>query len=150
MNFGYEEHGERKNALVKLRLCPECSAKLNHHSKKRQIVKEKRQVKREDDAESSKSDKRRHSRREERRHQRRSQSRSPILPSTSDIREEATEATEVRSIDFNSHLYINFQAKQSKESVKPTEEIWAKKATVADAEQTLEDEFDEFIDDLLM
>ncbi len=26
MNFVYKEHGERKEALVKLRLCPECGA----------------------------------------------------------------------------------------------------------------------------
>uniref|UniRef100_A0A670HSF5 FRA10A associated CGG repeat 1 n=1 Tax=Podarcis muralis TaxID=64176 RepID=A0A670HSF5_PODMU len=31
VNFGYVEHGEKKNALVKLRLCPECSYKLNFH-----------------------------------------------------------------------------------------------------------------------
>lgn len=33
VNFGYLEHGEKKNALVKLRLCPECSVKLNLHHK---------------------------------------------------------------------------------------------------------------------
>ncbi|NWS51789.1 F10C1 protein, partial [Chunga burmeisteri] len=31
VNFGYVEHGEKRNALVKLRLCPECSHKLNFH-----------------------------------------------------------------------------------------------------------------------
>ncbi|NXW29519.1 F10C1 protein, partial [Phaetusa simplex] len=31
VNFGYVEHGEKRNALVKLRLCPECSYKLNFH-----------------------------------------------------------------------------------------------------------------------
>ena len=33
VNFAYVEHGERKNALVKLRLCPDCSYKLNYHHK---------------------------------------------------------------------------------------------------------------------
>lgn len=33
VNFGYVEHGEKKNALVKLRLCPDCSYKLNYHHK---------------------------------------------------------------------------------------------------------------------
>uniref|UniRef100_A0A182NCA9 Peptidase S1 domain-containing protein n=1 Tax=Anopheles dirus TaxID=7168 RepID=A0A182NCA9_9DIPT len=37
VNFGYLEHGDKKNALVKLRLCPRCSDKLNYHSKKREI-----------------------------------------------------------------------------------------------------------------
>ena len=36
VNFGYVEDGEKKNALVKLRLCVECSKKLNYcHKKKR-------------------------------------------------------------------------------------------------------------------
>jgi len=39
------EDGEKKNALVKLRLCPECSGKLNFHSKKRLIKKEKKAAK---------------------------------------------------------------------------------------------------------
>jgi hypothetical protein len=30
VNFAYEEAGEAKNALVKLRVCPACAAKLNH------------------------------------------------------------------------------------------------------------------------
>ena len=36
VNFGYIEQEEKRNALVKLRLCPECSVKLNyHHMRKR-------------------------------------------------------------------------------------------------------------------
>ncbi|XP_011301313.1 protein FRA10AC1 homolog [Fopius arisanus] len=41
VNFGYEEHGEKKNALVKLRLCPECSEKLNYKTKKREVKRQK-------------------------------------------------------------------------------------------------------------
>lgn len=37
VNFSYVEHGEKKNALVKLRLCPDCSHKLNYHHKKREV-----------------------------------------------------------------------------------------------------------------
>ena len=33
--FSYKEGGEQKSALVKLRLCPPCSAKLNHKSDKK-------------------------------------------------------------------------------------------------------------------
>ncbi|VDK55741.1 unnamed protein product [Anisakis simplex] len=39
VNFGYVEDGQKKNALVKLRLCPECSAKLNYHSQKKRVEK---------------------------------------------------------------------------------------------------------------
>uniref|UniRef100_A0A1B0CQW0 Putative folate-sensitive fragile site protein n=1 Tax=Lutzomyia longipalpis TaxID=7200 RepID=A0A1B0CQW0_LUTLO len=35
VNFNYTEHGQRKSALVKVRLCVECSRKLNYHTKKR-------------------------------------------------------------------------------------------------------------------
>ncbi|XP_015127655.1 protein FRA10AC1 homolog [Diachasma alloeum] len=41
VNFGYEEHGEKKNALVKLRLCPDCSEKLNYKTKKREVKRQK-------------------------------------------------------------------------------------------------------------
>ncbi|RZC39824.1 FRA10AC1 -like [Asbolus verrucosus] len=37
VNFAYREQGEKKNALVKIRLCPDCSRKLNHHTKKREV-----------------------------------------------------------------------------------------------------------------
>ncbi|XP_036936828.1 protein FRA10AC1 isoform X1 [Acanthopagrus latus] len=33
VNFAYVERGEKRNALVKLRVCPECSFKLNYHHK---------------------------------------------------------------------------------------------------------------------
>lgn len=39
VNFGYMEHNEKKNALVKLRLCPECSVKLNYHHQRREVKK---------------------------------------------------------------------------------------------------------------
>ncbi|KAJ3393021.1 hypothetical protein HDU84_002961 [Entophlyctis sp. JEL0112] len=52
VNFAYKEHGEHKNALVKIRLCPECSDMLNYkknlekaaekHRLKRKQKKEKR------------------------------------------------------------------------------------------------------------
>ncbi len=41
VNFAYIEHRERKNALVKLRLCPKCSKKLNYHQKRNKWKKKK-------------------------------------------------------------------------------------------------------------
>jgi len=41
VNFGYVEHGQKKNALIKLRLCFECSYKLNYHHKKKDVTKKK-------------------------------------------------------------------------------------------------------------
>ncbi|KAF3704401.1 Protein FRA10AC1 -like protein [Channa argus] len=37
VNFAYVEHGEKRNALVKLRMCPECSFKLNFHHKRKEV-----------------------------------------------------------------------------------------------------------------
>ncbi|CAK6974620.1 protein FRA10AC1 [Scomber scombrus] len=37
VNFAYVEQGEKRNALVKLRICPECSFKLNYHHKRKEV-----------------------------------------------------------------------------------------------------------------
>ncbi|XP_004206007.1 protein FRA10AC1 isoform X1 [Hydra vulgaris] len=42
VNFVYSEHGEKKQALVKLRLCPDCSYKLNYTKKHNKAKKLKR------------------------------------------------------------------------------------------------------------
>nr|XP_015201888.1 PREDICTED: protein FRA10AC1 [Lepisosteus oculatus] len=43
VNFAYVEHGEKRNALVKLRLCPECSYRLNYHHRRKEVKAKKRQ-----------------------------------------------------------------------------------------------------------
>jgi len=42
VNFGYIEDGVKKNALVKCRLCSECSYKLNYAHKKKELTKGKK------------------------------------------------------------------------------------------------------------
>ena len=37
MDFGYVEAGVKKNALVKVRLCPDCSWKLNYRKKRKEV-----------------------------------------------------------------------------------------------------------------
>merc|ERR1712179_115488 len=56
VNFGYSEHGEKKNALVKCRLCFECSYKLNYHHKKKELTKKKRKKKKKRSRYSSSSE----------------------------------------------------------------------------------------------
>ncbi|CEG83113.1 hypothetical protein RMATCC62417_17085 [Rhizopus microsporus] len=46
VNFGYVEDGEKKNELVKVRLCPECSDKLNYKTKKRAVKRKEKKQKR--------------------------------------------------------------------------------------------------------
>ncbi|XP_019880586.1 protein FRA10AC1 homolog [Aethina tumida] len=45
VNFSYKEKDEQKNALIKIRLCPDCSYKLNYHTKKREVKRLKRKSK---------------------------------------------------------------------------------------------------------
>ncbi|XP_045665892.1 protein FRA10AC1 isoform X1 [Ursus americanus] len=53
VNFGYIEHGEKRNALVKLRLCQECSFKLNFHHRRKEVKSKKRKDKTKKDYEES-------------------------------------------------------------------------------------------------
>src|SRR6185369_2454288 len=64
VNFAYIEDNEKKNALVKIRLCPRCSEKLNYRNKYKEAV-----IKREEGVEtpeiaqhSSSHEKKRHDR----------------------------------------------------------------------------------------
>jgi hypothetical protein len=88
VNFAYVEHHEKKNALVKLRLCPDCSAKLNYHSKKRLIKKEK--VKKEYKEKEEEHHKKKEKRKRKQKSRSRSQSPSDSAPEpeTSHIKEE--------------------------------------------------------------
>ncbi|XP_055837175.1 protein FRA10AC1 [Episyrphus balteatus] len=42
VNFAYMEKGQKMNALIKLRLCPDCSKLLNYTHQKREVKKQKR------------------------------------------------------------------------------------------------------------
>lgn len=70
VNFAYVERGEKRNALVKLRLCPECSFKLNYHHKRKEVtVKKRRRSKENVDKSLSKTSK--SSRKPKRKHKKR-------------------------------------------------------------------------------
>ncbi|KAI9562712.1 hypothetical protein GHT06_010166 [Daphnia sinensis] len=45
VNFAYVEHELRKNSLVKIRLCSDCSHKLNFHHKRKEVTKKKKSKK---------------------------------------------------------------------------------------------------------
>ncbi|CAG8447992.1 11233_t:CDS:2 [Acaulospora colombiana] len=42
VNFAYIEDGEKKNALVKIRLCPKCSGKLNYKNRHQEVNREQK------------------------------------------------------------------------------------------------------------
>nr|CAG4641313.1 EOG090X0H59 [Eulimnadia texana] len=64
VNFAYMEDGQKKNALVKLRLCPDCSYKLNYHHKKREVTRGKNKKKRKKEKKQKKRKKGKESRKE--------------------------------------------------------------------------------------
>lgn len=82
VNFGYMEHGEKKNELVKVRLCPDCSYKLNYKQEKR-AAKENKKRRRSRSRSTTQEDRpkskrrRRHSNEDDEEDQKRSTSEEP-------------------------------------------------------------------------
>ncbi|KAL9694251.1 hypothetical protein quinque_013536 [Culex quinquefasciatus] len=130
VNFAYLEHGAKKNALVKLRLCPKCSNKLNYHSKKREI---KRLKKRE-----------------------RSQKKSRRSGDT-EVEEDVT-AGKQQDQSKDDAQEIDQAISQPPESTNEldlpsgsstsAENLWSKGPEIED--KTREEEFDEYLEDLLL
>ncbi|XP_077293597.1 protein FRA10AC1 homolog [Arctopsyche grandis] len=113
VNFAYVENNEKKNALVKLRLCVECSAKLNYHKKKKEIKRLKKS-KNMPNVAGSKSD-------------------------DDDLRTEvmsSTESVEASTSEVSRHKNV------------PVEEPWKKGHEPE--EKTREDEFQSYLEDLLL
>ncbi|CDS04697.1 hypothetical protein LRAMOSA07237 [Lichtheimia ramosa] len=82
VNFAYVEHGEKKNELVKVRLCPDCSYKLNYKQQKRAAKENKKRRRRsrsttQEDRSKSKRRRRHSSDEEEEEDQQRSRSQEP-------------------------------------------------------------------------
>jgi len=131
VNFTYIEFDEKKNALVKLRLCPECSPKLNYHSKKRLA---KRNYKKEKSTKKSKTKK--------------SKERSSESEDSN-----ASEGSDVQTPDKKQRIEepkIDAKTEPS-QSQNCSSKIWeGKSSALVNAEKTLNDELDEFIDDLLL
>ncbi|XP_026489826.2 protein FRA10AC1 homolog isoform X2 [Vanessa tameamea] len=118
VNFAYLEDNEKKNALVKLRLCPECSNKLNYKSKKREIKRIKKNQKKkrqrtdkyEDDSENEEDE---------------------TGPSESVAEEPSTSAQTAEEID-------NIEDSLWKKGIQEVEE------------KTREEEFEDYLTDLLL
>lgn len=121
VNFGYIEHGEKKNALVKLRLCPECSTKLNYRSQKRE-VKRKKALKRLGTHSESNIN----------------------MPSTSD---DTCDNIEIKEEPVQTPENVNENINEELENEKSN--IWKEKP-VETVEKSREEEFEEYLADLFM
>ncbi|KAJ0183272.1 hypothetical protein K1T71_001248 [Dendrolimus kikuchii] len=115
VNFAYVEEGERKNALVKLRLCPDCSVKLNYKSKRREIKRLKKNRKSKKDRGKNVNNKK--------------------------SEENSTEATEtVNEASTSSGIQTTENNQES---------LW-KKGVQETEEKSREEEFEEYLEDLLL
>uniref|UniRef100_A0A8C9X6C0 FRA10A associated CGG repeat 1 n=1 Tax=Sander lucioperca TaxID=283035 RepID=A0A8C9X6C0_SANLU len=144
VNFAYVEHGEKKNALVKLRLCPECSFKLNYHHKRKEVKAKTKRVSEENQEPPQKKKKKRkrsssHSKRHKhKRHRDRSAS--------------SSSSEEMRDSDKGSG-WMDGQAGDSEAGDEPEGQSeadhWRGPAPTVE-EKSREEEFDEYFEDMFL
>jgi len=128
VNFAYKEEGEKKNALVKLRLCPDCSYKLNYHHKRKEVTKKSKKRKSSDRRRRQKKNKKRRSRGDG---------------------DESRSSSSSSSESEDEHVKAAREAKKEAENEKKASEIW-KEPLQIEQEKSREDNFDEFLEDLFM
>jgi len=122
VNFGYVEMGEKKNALIKCRLCFECSYKLNYHHKKKEVTRKKKNKK-----------KRKHNKRSRTRSRSRSRSRSSS--SSED--------------DKNEEKKAQIEQEKTEKLEKQASEVWSQ-PVAREEEKSRNEVFDEFLEDLFL
>lgn len=126
VNFGYVEQQVKKNALIKCRLCFDCSYKLNYHHKKKEVTKKKKHKKK-----SKKIKKHKRSR------------------SSSESSDSSDDESLRRKRKKEEKLKAEAKEAKEKEKEKKEKDVWSKPLEVEE-EKTREDEFDEFLDDLFL
>lgn len=133
VNFAYVEKGESKNALVKLRLCEECSSKLNYYSKKREVkrLKKNKYIIKKQRSRNSKD-------KEE----------NGEASSGSGSSRESTSNMETENPEKIPSSSSQIPVKSISDPV-ANESIWSKKSQLVE-EKSREDEFDEYLQDLLL
>ncbi len=123
VNFAYVEASEKKNALVKVRLCFECSYKLNYHHKRKEVTR-KRKTKQKD---------RKRTKKKQRRKRRDSDS------SSSSSSSEAEDGGSSGGPPEKTEAELAAEAK----------DIWSR-APEREEEKSREDVFNEFLEDLFL
>ncbi|CAG9787784.1 unnamed protein product [Diatraea saccharalis] len=120
VNFAYVEDNQKKNALVKLRLCQKCSDKLNYRSKKREIKRLKKKG----------------------RSKKRSKDRDNNVEASPEF--ETPENNVIMSEEPSTSSSSNMAAGTDEET-----SLW-KKVPQETEEKTREEEFEEYLEDLLL
>ena len=124
VNFGYVENNEKKNALVKCRLCFECSYKLNYHHKKKEVTRRRKKDKKKKKKKRSKS------------------SRSSDASSSSDDNSAET-AAERKKVEEKR------KAEEEEKIEKDATDLWSKPVERED-EKSRTEVFDEFLEELFL
>lgn len=136
VNFAYVEHEEKRNALLKLRLCPECSFKLNYHHKRKEVTGKKiRRSKENVDKSLSKKAKSSHSRKNKRKDKRKHKKRRKEYSSSSS--EESQESDK------------DAESEDEEEEGPSESEHWRGPAPTVE-EKSREEEFDEYFEDMFL
>ncbi|KAF1764886.1 hypothetical protein GCK72_004837 [Caenorhabditis remanei] len=121
VNFAYKEDGRSKSTLVKARLCSKCSDKLNYGTQKRQVKQKKRAVRRWE---------------KERKRGKRG----------SDDNEEYDDDEGVKTVKNEEK---DQPSTSTSSTLSASADIWEGPAP-AETEKTVDDEIDEFLDDLFL
>ncbi|KAL7857547.1 hypothetical protein SRHO_G00164460 [Serrasalmus rhombeus] len=131
VNFAYVEQGEKRNALVKLRLCPECSFKLNYHHKRKEVKVKKKRRPRDggDEPQAKKFKSSSHSKKNKRKEKRRREKRPKEYSSSSS--EDSVES-------------------DKGDGEGPSESEHWKGPVPATGEKSREEEFDEYFEDMFL
>ncbi|KAH8238980.1 hypothetical protein KR038_011396 [Drosophila bunnanda] len=131
VNFKYIEKGAPLNALVKVRLCPTHTIQLNYRTKKREYKKQRRREKAE--------------RRAERKRKRRKLN----------TEDESSSSTEGEEEDTAEQTVLEGEAESEQKQVEqeePTadEKIWLKQPDLTQEQPSREQEFERYLEDLLL
>ena len=143
VNFAYVEQAEKKNALVKLRLCPGCSLKLNYHHKRKLWKKEKRghKVKK-----GSKKHRRHCKTKHSHKHKRKGTADHDEGTSKNDS---SSDESKSGASDDDEPVKNESELEGSKNPTADSGAIWSKPAE-AFLEKSKEEEFDDYFKDMLL
>ena len=146
VNFAYAEHGERKNALVKLRLCPKCSKKLNYH-KKCKVWSSKDKKARNKDSKEKKLKRHKKSKKHSKKHHRKKL--SPEKNESSSNPEESSGDSDGDELESSQSVSGASLGAGGEEDGASGSGIW-KKPAEAFLEKSKEEEFDDYFRDMLL
>ncbi|XP_013113804.2 protein FRA10AC1 homolog [Stomoxys calcitrans] len=141
VNFAYKEQNEHKNALIKLRLCPEHSQHLNYSSKKREIKR-------------MKHIERKMLKDEMRMHKKASKSKNypkaDVNEYNNDFDSSSTTPKPIKEVSTNNGESDSGENTECKNRLEVSEEIWNKKPDIDTEPYSRECEFERYLEDLLL